>query len=99
MTDYFAIFNEPRRPWLDCEALKEKFHALTAAHHPDVSDDGAVDFAAVNAAYSTLREPRARLRHLLELEFPDALARAQQIPAGIAELFTQIGRQRQALDA
>jgi DnaJ-domain-containing protein 1 len=99
VTDHFAIFNEPRRPWLDPEALKEKFHALTSEHHPDVARDAAVDFAALNAAYNTLLDPRARLRHLLELESPEALARSRQIPGAIADLFVQIGKQRQALDA
>ncbi len=99
MPDCFALLDEPRRPWLDADALKEKFHALAAAHHPDVARGGAVDFAALNDAYQKLRDPVQRLRHLLELEAPDALARAQQIPADIAELFMRIGAQRQALDA
>jgi DnaJ-domain-containing protein 1 len=97
--DCFALFSEPRRPWLDTDALKEKFHALTAVHHPDVATDSAVDFSELNAAYNTLRDPRARLRHLLELEFPDVLSRPQQIPGAIAELFMQTGAQRQRLDS
>ena len=99
MPDCFALLDEPHRPWLDADALKEKFHALAAAHHPDIARGGAVDFTALNDAYQKLRDPVQRLRHLLEIEAPDALARAQQIPADIAGLFMQIGAQRQALDA
>ena len=35
MTDHFATLGEPRRPWLDAEALKEKFHRLSGTVHPD----------------------------------------------------------------
>ena len=28
MPDYFALLNEPRRPWLDADLLKQKFLAL-----------------------------------------------------------------------
>src|SRR5688572_2737628 len=35
MTDYFALFDEPRRLWLDPERLKTRFLALSAELHPD----------------------------------------------------------------
>ena len=35
MSDSFALLEKPRRPWLDPEELKESFHRLTAAAHPD----------------------------------------------------------------
>ena len=35
MTDAFALLSEPRRPWLDAEALKARFLPLSAAVHPD----------------------------------------------------------------
>ncbi len=98
MNDYFAIFDERRRPWLDAEALKEKFHALTAVHHPDVAPNAEVDFTALNTAYQTLRDPRTRLRHLLELECPDASAEARPVPVAVAALFMQTGELRQRLD-
>jgi curved DNA-binding protein CbpA len=99
MPDHFAILQQPRRPWLDAETLKEGFHRQSAGHHPDVSgmgDDG--HFAALNAAYSILREPAARLRHLLELENPDQLALPQQIPPLLADLFMRIAGFLRALD-
>src|SRR5438128_12515999 len=76
MIDYFALFNEPRRPWLDGELLKAKFLQLSAEVHPDrVHGASAADkqraherSAELNAAYNCLREPKSRLQHLLELE-------------------------------
>ena len=75
MTDYFALFQEPRRPWLEPEALKATFLALAAAAHPDKQP--AADpaeklkasrrYAELNAAYHCLTEPKLRLLHLLEL--------------------------------
>jgi hypothetical protein len=35
MNDCFALLNEPRRPWLDSEALKQRFVSLSAELHPD----------------------------------------------------------------
>ena len=61
--DCFAIFDEPRRPWLDADALKKKFHALTAAHHPDVArgeKNREVDFAELNAAYEIVGDDKKR---------------------------------------
>lgn len=99
ITDCFALLNESRRPWLDPDALKEKFHALTAAHHPDVAGGSGVDFTALNTAYQTLRDPKTRLRHLLELEFPEKLtAQQQQVPDDILSLFSLMGKHRQTID-
>lgn len=76
MTDYFALLEEPRRPWADPETLKQKFHALSSALHPDKLDSADAEakaaanqrFAALNQAYNALRETRDRLDHLLRLE-------------------------------
>ncbi len=103
MTDHFARLGEPRRPWLDDEALKARFHALTAEHHPDVAAADSPDFAALNVAYQTLREPHARLRHLLELDAPEwtALHRHSHPPAPqvIGALFGEMGDKKQSVDS
>jgi curved DNA-binding protein CbpA len=100
MPDYFAILQQPRRPWLDSEALKEHFHRESARRHPDVSGAGDEGhFAALNAAYTVLRDPASRLRHLLELEAPEFLVPSQEIPSPLAALFMRIAGFRQALDA
>jgi DnaJ-domain-containing protein 1 len=97
MTDSFALLDEPRRPWLDPEALKEKIHKLSVVHHPDVARDDGSNFTALNAAYKTLHDPKTRVRHLLELEFPGALATHLEIPPDIARLFETMTRERQSV--
>lgn len=99
MTDCFALFNEPRRPWLDPEQLKDKLHRYSVEHHPDVAKSDAVDFAALNSAYRTLHDPKARLKHLLELEFPGALSGHLQIPGDITRLFETMTRERHSVAA
>ena len=76
MTDCFALPAEPPRPWLDADALKAKFLARSAEVHPDrvhsapEAERAAAQerYTALNAAFNTLREPKDRLQHLLELE-------------------------------
>jgi hypothetical protein len=100
MTDHFAALEQPRRPWIDPEALKDFFHRASAEWHPDVAGSGdAARFAAVTAAYSALRDPVGRLRHLLELEAPEQLSRPQSTPPEFADLFMRVAGFRQALDA
>jgi curved DNA-binding protein CbpA len=100
ITDNFVLLNEPRRPWLDPELLKQKFLALSVEVHPDrvhtapepVRQAAGRRYTELNAAYSCLREPRARLRHLLELERgspPDDLDR---VPPTATDFFFDLGR-------
>ena len=95
MPDAFALFQIPRRPWLDDADLREKFHRRSATAHPDAGGD-ADHFAQLNTAHQTLREPSARLRHLLELEAPALLAQAQQIPPALADRFMRVAAARQS---
>ena len=95
MPDHFAALHQPRRPWLDEAALKEAFHRATTQHHPDISRDSGEKSAALNAAYGVLREPASRLKHLLELEWPDAPPAAASIPGPLAEMFGKIAWTRQ----
>ncbi len=99
MTDYFALLNFPRRPWLDAESLKQRFHERSAEVHPDrvpdASDEAKAEshrcFAGVNAAYECLREAKSRVRHLLELELGHAPDSVGSIPQGMTEWFTEVG--------
>jgi curved DNA-binding protein CbpA len=98
MADYFALLDEPRRPWLEAEALKQKFLARSAPLHPDrihsasEADKSAAakQFAELNAAYNCLAEPKTRLLHLLELELGAKPKDIQQIPEGLADLFAAV---------
>jgi curved DNA-binding protein CbpA len=98
MTNLFALLEESPRPWLDPEALKAKYHRLTALHHPDIAGATA-DFAEINRAYQTLADPATRLRHLLDLESPGTLSRAQPVPEDIASFFASVAETRQSLDS
>jgi len=100
MTDAFALLSEPRRPWLDADALKARFLPLSATVHPDrvhsASEAERVSantrYAELNAAYNTLREPRDRLLHLLELEAGGKPKDVQRIPPGTMDLFVEVGQ-------
>ncbi len=97
-TDHFAALGQPLRPWLEPEALKDVFHRLTAKHHPDRTGDAA-RFTEMNAAYAVLRDPVARIRHLLELEEPAALDAVPPLPEALTETFMRIATLRRTIDA
>ncbi len=107
MPDYFALLNVPRRPWLDRDRLKANFLALSAAVHPDrIGQAVAAEKAAanaqaadLNAAHQCLREPRERLRHLLELELGAKPSDLTQVPDDLMDLFFAIGKELRAVDA
>jgi DnaJ-domain-containing protein 1 len=98
MTDYFALLNEQRRPWLDSNSLRQKFLALAAGAHPDhIHNAGELEkaganrrYTELNAAYNCLAEPKLRLRHLLELELGAKPEDVQQIPDVLADLFAEV---------
>lgn len=100
MTDAFALLSEPRRPWLDADVLKARFLPLSAEVHPDrvhsasEAEKAAANsrYAELNAAYNTLREPRDRLLHLLELEAGGKPKDVQRIPPGTMDLFVEVGQ-------
>ena len=107
MADYFALLDEPRRPWLDPEVLKVKFHALTAMVHPDrvhlatEPERQAANqrYAELNAAYQCLSEPKERLHHSLELERGDKVEDVQKISPGTMDSFMEIGELCRQADA
>jgi curved DNA-binding protein CbpA len=96
MTDYFAVLQQPRRPWLDPDKLKQQYQEIALNEHPDrkpldVSADpntATPDFAAVNEAYRVLNNPKLRLQHLLSLE-TNASSETSTIPADLMEPFMQ----------
>lgn len=107
MSDAFALLHEPRRPWLDAEALKQKFLPLSAEVHPDrfhsaseaEKQQATARYAELNAAHQTLREPRDRLLHLLELELGAKPKDVQRIPPGTMDLFVEVGQICRDVDA
>lgn len=107
MTDDFALLEQPRLPWLDPEALKRQFLSLSTPVHPDrihgAPESEKVEanrrYAALNAAYNRLREPKDRLLHLLELESGTKPRDVQRIPPGTMDLFVEVGQTCRDVDA
>lgn len=100
MTDAFALLGEPRRPAPDTDALRQRFLEISAPLHPDrfhgapeaERSEAGRRFAELNAAHQTLREPRDRLLHLLELEAGAKPRDIQRIPPGTMDLFVEVGQ-------
>ena len=100
MTDYFALLNEQRRPWIDPEMLKTRFLIISAEIHPDRVHLASPEerqaaqnrYAEVNAAYQCLREPRDRLRHLIELERGEKPNAIQRLPSDMMDWSVAIGQ-------
>ena len=107
MTDYFTLLSEPRRPWLEPETLKEKFLTRSATVHPDrvhnlstaERENAQQRYTELNSAYNCLREPRLRLRHLLELELGTKPSDLTQVPEDLMTLFFEIGKTFREVDA
>ncbi|MBM3839926.1 MAG: hypothetical protein FJ398_18540 [Verrucomicrobia bacterium] len=107
MPDYFAHLQFPRRPWIDSDSLKEKFLALSATAHPDrlhsasEAERNAANqrSAEINAAYHCLREPKDRLRHLLEIESETRPVEIERLPSSAADLAFQVGQICRNVDA
>lgn len=106
-TDCFALLGEPRRPWIDPELLKLKFHAHSARFHPDrvhtapEAERHAAEksYAELSSAYQCLREPGERLRHLLELELGEKPAGLQPLAPEMTDFFFEAGRLCREADA
>ena len=107
MTDCFALLNFPRRPWLDPDALKQRFHELSAEVHPDQAHDATDEakaelqqrFTEVNAAHQCLIDAKSRVRHLLELELGQAPGNVKSIPGEMTDWFMEIGAVCREVDA
>lgn len=100
MTDYFALLEQPRAPWLDPAALKEAYHRKTLQSHPDTAaPDRESDFAEFNEAYQVLQDPKRRLHHLLSLEDGTPPSANQTIPQELQELFLLVGALTQRANA
>lgn len=98
MLDYFALLRQPRRPWLEEEPLKQQFLTLSADAHPDrvhaaTAEEKAAAtqrFTELNSAYNCLKEPRDRVRHLVELELGRRPGDLKNVPGDLADAFMRI---------
>lgn len=106
MTDYFALLELPRSPWLEVAAVKERFAAKSGPMHPDrvhQADDATRTtatqrYAELNAAQQCLSDTRQRLRHLIELETGQPPSDVGKVPPHISELFFKVGQSLRTAD-
>jgi curved DNA-binding protein CbpA len=98
VSNHFATLELPVRPWLEPDQLQAAFHRLGAARHPDRAGGSAEAFAAVNAAWQTLRDPARRLHHVLELEGVTTPEGASPIPSALADAFMSLAALRRRLE-
>jgi molecular chaperone HscB len=74
--DYFAIFDLPRKLWIEMDGLEKKFLQLSWKLHPDnfvnaterERELSLEKSSQLNDAYRVLRDPVSRVEYLLELE-------------------------------
>jgi molecular chaperone HscB len=104
-TDFFTIFEMPRKLWIDIEALERKFLQLSWKLHPDNFVNASVDerelslerSSKLNDAYRTLQDPIARVEYLLAIEGERKEGeKKQQAPP---ELLEEVFELNESLDA
>jgi molecular chaperone HscB len=93
-SDYFAMFEMPRKLWVGMGALEQKFLQLSWKLHPDNFVNASEEereislkrSSELNDAYRTLRDPVARVEYLLSIEgMRKEGATKQQAPANLLE--------------
>lgn len=100
MTDYFALLDLPRSPWLEVVEVKARFAQLSGPVHPDrvhqadeaTRNTATQRYVELNSAQQCLADTRQRLRHLLELETGQLPADVGAVPADVSDLFFEVGR-------
>ena len=96
MTDYFALLDQPRAPWLDPAGVKDVFHRKTLDQHPDTGGSASSNaFAELNEAYQVLQDPKRRLQHFLALQGAPPTRATEAVPVELQELFLRIGEGNQ----
>src|SRR3989454_1179236 len=74
--DYFALFEMPRKLWIEMNGLEQKFLQLSWKLHPDnfvnaTEQERELSLkrsSELNDAYRTLRDPVSRVEYLLAIE-------------------------------
>jgi len=96
-SDYFAMFEMPRKLWIEMDALEQKFLQLSWKLHPDnfvnaTPEEREISLkrsSELNDAYRTLRDPVARVEYLLAIEGArkDGETKQQAPPELLEEVF------------
>src|SRR4051794_7734414 len=94
--DHFARLDLPQQAWIDPELIKERFLSLSGECHPDKArtpderEAAERAFKQLNESYNVVRNPRARIVHLLELKEGVAAAHVQSVPLAALEFFAPV---------
>jgi DnaJ-domain-containing protein 1 len=94
MIDFFAVFGLEPRPVIDVDGLSDLFANKSKTSHPDRAADG--DFATLNQAFNTLRDPASRIFHLLALSGEEPQPKAAS--AGVSAWFGRVATGLQQFD-
>ncbi|MGB7436774.1 MAG: Fe-S protein assembly co-chaperone HscB [Candidatus Acidiferrum sp.] len=103
-SDYFAMFEMPRKLWFDMSALEQKFLQLSWKLHPDnfvnaTPEEREISLkrsSELNDAYRTLRDPVARVEYLLFIE--GARKEGQNKQQAPPELLEEVFELNESLD-
>jgi molecular chaperone HscB len=103
-SDYFAIFEMPRKLWLEVGSLERKFLQLSWKLHPDNYVNASAEereislkrSSELNDAYRTLRDPVARVEYLLAIE--GARKEGQNKQQAPPELLEEVFELNESLD-
>jgi molecular chaperone HscB len=103
-TDYFAMFELPRKLWIEMGALEQKFLQLSWKLHPDnfvnsTNEERDISLkrsSELNDAYRTLRDPVARVEYLLAIE--GARKEGQNKQQAPPELLEEVFELNESLD-
>jgi molecular chaperone HscB len=102
--DYFALFEMPRKLWIEMDGLEKKFLQLSWKLHPDnfvnaterEKELSLEKSSRLNDAYRVLRDPVARVEYLLGIEgMRKEGERKQQAPP---ELLEEVFELNESLD-
>ena len=102
--DYFAMFELPRKLWIEMATLEQKFLQLSWKLHPDnfvkasetEREISLKRSSELNDAYRTLRDPVARVEYLLALE--GARKEGQNKQQAPPELLEEVFELNESLD-
>jgi len=103
-TDYFSMFEIPRKLWVEMGALEQKFLQLSWKLHPDnyvkaTPEEREISLrrsSELNDAYRTLRDPVARVEYLLAIE--GARKEGQNKQQAPPELLEEVFELNESLD-
>ncbi len=97
--NHFAALGIQPHIWPDADELKERYHKLAGASHPDKADGDSVRFQSIETAYRVLARPATRLKHLAGLAEPENASASENTPPEFSDFMFELGSFLQQLKA